>query len=186
VGQVTAFADLPRRRFTVDEVQRMVHGILHEDERLELLEGDLVVGSPQGPAEAAYLNELHARIAAAYQGVGHVRNQSPLDLRPHNLPEPDLAVVRGSARDYRERHPGGRDTLLVIEIAQTSQDLDRRKAAIYAAAGVPTYWLIDLPQSRLEAHSEPTDLGGYRQHVVLVGGQNVRFRVSTFTGTSLT
>ena len=148
-------------------------GILHEDEPLELLEGDLVLVSPQGPLRAAHLTELHGRLTAAYHALGHVRNQLPLDLRPYNLPEPDLAVVRGSARDYRERHPNGKDAWLVVEIAQTSQDLDRRKAIIYAAAGVACYWLIDLPEGRLEMYSDAADVGGYRRTLVLDRGEEV-------------
>ena len=156
---------------------------------MELLEGDLVLVSPQGPLQAAQLNELHARLAAAYHGVGHIRNQSPLDLRPHNLPEPDLAVIKGDVRDYRERHPSGKDTLLVIELAQTSQNLDRRKAAIYAAAGIPTYWLIDLSQGSIEVHTGASDLGGYQRRVVLgrdeqveVPGLGVHWPVADLVG----
>jgi Uma2 family endonuclease len=176
LGRMSAgtVSTLPRRRFTVDEVSRMVQdGILHEDERLELLDGDLVLVSPQGPRHAAQVAELLARLAAAYSGKAHVRPQLPLDLRPYNLPEPDVAVVPGAPRDYRDRHPSGRDAWLVVEIAQTSHDVDRRKAAIYAAGGVEAYWLLDLPQQRLEVHSQPADVGGYRQHVVLAAGEEV-------------
>jgi Uma2 family endonuclease len=148
-------------------------GILHEDERVELLEGDLFLVSPQGPRHSAHVTELNQRLASAYTGKAHVRVQMPLDLRPYNLPEPDLAVVRGSPRDYRDSHPVGRDALLVVEVAQTSQDIDRRKAGIYAAAGVAAYWLIDLPSARLEVHTQPADVGGYRQRTILAVGEEV-------------
>ena len=138
-------ADVQRRRFTVDEVNRMVEeGILGEDEPVELLEGELVIVSPQDPRHAACLVTLTERLAEAYRGVAHVRPQVPLDARPHSLPEPDLAVVKGRPGDYSDRHPSGGDALLVIEIARTSRPIDRRKAGIYAGAGVPVYWLVDL------------------------------------------
>src|SRR5437868_3260205 len=140
-------ADLPRRRFTVDEVHRMLEdGILHEDEPVELLDGELVVVSPQGPAHASLLAGLNPRLAQAYAGPAHVRAHLPLDLRPYNLPEPDLAVISGDPQDYRDHHPRAGEVWLVVEIARTSQELDRKKAIIYAAAGIPVYWLIDLAQ----------------------------------------
>src|SRR5262249_47314064 len=105
--------------------------------------------------------------------IAHVRAQLPLDARPYSLPEPDLAVVRGEPRDYRDRHPTGPDTLLAVEIARTSQALDRRKAGIYAAAGVPVYWLIDLARGQVEVFSGPTEESGYERHEILVRGQEV-------------
>jgi len=151
-------------------------GILHEDEALELLDGELVIVSPQGPAHAAHLAELQQRLADAYRGAAvatHLRSQLPIEARPTDLPEPDLAVVRGNPRDYLDRHPVGRDALLVVEIARTSHDLDRRKASIYSRAGVPVYWLVDLVQHRLELHTQPADEAEYGRHEVLGAGEEV-------------
>jgi Uma2 family endonuclease len=174
VSTETLPADIPRRRFTVDEVSQMVEqGILGEDEHVELLDGELVVMSPQGPPHASRVMELHEALAEAYRGRAHVRSQVPLESRPHNLPEPDVALVRGQVRDYRTRHPTGRDTLLVIEVARTSQRIDRRKIAIYAAAGVPVYWLIDLAKSRVEVFRQPSADASYAQHLVLGVGDDV-------------
>jgi Uma2 family endonuclease len=164
----TLAADLPRRRFTVDEVLRMLQdGILHDDEPVELLDGELVVVSPQGPAHAALLADLAQRLGEVYVGSGHVRPQLPLDLRPYNLPEPDLTVVAGSARDYIDHHPAAPDVWLVVEIARTSHDLDRKKASIYGAAGIPIYWLIDLSLSQVEVFSAPTSQAGYSQRLTV-------------------
>ena len=170
-----AFAtDFPRRRFTVDEVNRMVEdGILDEDEPVELLDGELVVVSPQGPPHAALLAELHLRLTDAYRGMAHVRAQLPLDARPYSLPEPDLAVVRGLARDFRDRHPNGGDVFLAVEIARTSYAIDRKKASLYGAGGVPVYWLVDLANRRLEVFSDPSTDMGFRQHLVLEPGAEV-------------
>lgn len=161
-------ADVQRRRFTVDEVNRMVEeGILGEDEPVELLEGELVIVSPQDPRHAACLVTLTERLAEAYRGVAHVRPQVPLDARPHSLPEPDLAVVKGRPGDYSDRHPSGGDALLVIEIARTSRPIDRRKAGIYAGAGVPVYWLIDLAARQVEMFWGPAGRGAFDQRRVL-------------------
>jgi Uma2 family endonuclease len=166
--------ELPRRRFTVEDVYRMTEdGILNEDEAVELLDGELVLVSPQDPSHAAHLAELHQRLADAYGRDSHIRDQLPLDAKPHSLPEPDLAVVKGQPRDYRDRHPTGRDVRLVIEVARSSQAIDRKKASIYASAQAPVYWLIDLALQRLEVFSEPSNQGSYLQQRVLIAGQDV-------------
>lgn len=160
--------DFPRRLFTVDEVSQMVEkGILREGERVELLDGDLLVVSPQGPAHSARLAALAHTLTRVYGDVAHPRTQMPLDARPYNLPEPDLAVVRGQPLDYQHRHPVGADTLLLIEVANTSQALDRRKIQIYAAAGVPVYWLVDLVARQIEVFSAPTNGGIFARRRVL-------------------
>jgi Uma2 family endonuclease len=162
--------DFPRRLFTVDEVSRMVElGILGEDERVELLDGELLIVSPQSPSHAARLGALALALSDAYRPHAdvHVRQQMPLDARPHSLPEPDLAVVKGNHLDYQERHPIGGEAHLVVEVARTSQALDRRKTRIYATAGVPVYWLIDLVARQIEVFSGPSEGGTFAQRRVL-------------------
>jgi Uma2 family endonuclease len=169
MGEVATREDTawPRHAFTVDEVLRMVAtGSLDEDAHVELLEGDLVEVSPQGPEHAARHTTLRDLLIREYAGLGHVRDQCPLVASKISLPEPDLAVIRGSARDYLVRHPTGADAILVVEVAITSQRLDRRKIGIYAAAGVPEYWLVDLPRGTLDRFATPGP-DGYAAHVVL-------------------
>ena len=129
--------------------------------------------SPQGSRHAARLAELDRCLGDAYRAIAHVRAQLPLDARPYSLPEPDLAVVRGGARDYRDRHPTGGDTLLAIEIASTSQAIDRKKASLYGSAGVPVYWLVDIANRRLEVFSDASPDSGFRRHEVLEPGAEV-------------
>jgi Uma2 family endonuclease len=153
---------LSRRPFTAEDVHGMVEaGILGEDEPVELLAGELVIVSPQAPPHAALISEIEHLLRRAYADA-HVRVQCPLAASADSLPEPDLAVVRGRPRDYLRRHPGGADVVLVVEVAFTSQALDRAKAPIYAAAGVPVYWLLDCLQDRLEVRTEPQAAEGYR------------------------
>ncbi|MBI2898358.1 MAG: Uma2 family endonuclease [Deltaproteobacteria bacterium] len=165
--------ELPRRRFTADEVIRMAEaGILGRDDRVELLEGELVVVPPQGPEHAAETVDLQLRLRV-YEPGAHVRPQLPLAGGSEDLPEPDLAVVRGAPRDYTRRHPTGADTILVVEIARTSQAIDRRKAAIYAQMGVPAYWIIDLAKRRIEVRGDPTPDGEYRSTMLLAESDSV-------------
>lgn len=171
IAQDTAW---PRHAFTVDEVLRMVDsGILDEDAHVELLEGDLVEVSPQGPEHAARHTTLRDHLTIAYAGVGHVRDQCPLVASKFSLPEPDVAVIRGGSKDYETRHPTGADAILVVEVAITSQKLDRRKIGIYAAAGVAEYWLIDLPKRTLDRFRDPGP-AGYALHDVLSLDEHVQ------------
>jgi Uma2 family endonuclease len=151
------------RRFTVDEVLKMVEvGILREDEPLELIGGRLIVVPPQGPEHAVANTDLRDRLLVVYRDLGHVREEKPLRVSDTSLPEPDLAVVRGAVRDYAKTHPQGPQAILVIETAMTSQRADHQKAAEYARGGVPVYWLVDLAARRLEVHTEPQPDGRYR------------------------
>ena len=170
----SAASDLPRRRFTVAEVYRMTaDGILHEDEPVQLLDGELIVVSPQDPSHAACVAELTARLAEAYGRGRHVRCQLPLEATPDSLPEPDVAVVAGQPLDYRGRHPAGRDVCLIVEVARTSQELDHRKAAIYSRGGVPVYWLVDLLARTVAVFSEPTERGTFERQKILAVSQQI-------------
>jgi Uma2 family endonuclease len=152
-----ASQDLVVRRFTADETMRMVEvGILGEDEHIELLDGVLVEMSPQGVRHSRALLRLGERLRSAYQGRAHVREQQPLAVSSFDLPEPDIAVIRGDLVDYLE-HPTARDALLVVEVAWSSQRIDRQKAAAYAAGGVELYWLVDLQARELEVRTSPVD-----------------------------
>ncbi len=145
-----------RRRFTADEVLKMVAtGILREDESLELIDGELVEMSPQGPLHRARTVTIHALLQSVFGATHHVQAHSPVDAGPHSLPEPDLAVVRGDATELEDRHPSGGDVALVVEISVTSQLEDRAKASTYAAGGFAAYWNLDIPARRLTVYTDP-------------------------------
>jgi Uma2 family endonuclease len=174
---------IPRHRLTIDEVQRMVEsGILAEDAAVELLEGELVAVTPQGPAHATGKAVLGALLRRAYVDAC-VRDQDPLECGVFSLPEPDLAVVRGHAQDYAARHPRGDEALLVVEVCRTSQKVDHSKSTLYAAAGVPEYWIVDLLARCITIHREPSgaeysvrEIRSETDAIELPGG--VRFGVS--------
>ncbi len=148
------------RPLTADEVMRMVElGVLREDEPVELLHGALTRVTPKSPEHGA----VHARLVvwlapAAAAAGGHLRSEHPLAVPDDtSLPEPDLAVVEG-AEDPR-RHPT--TALLVVEVAVGSLATDTKiKPALYAAAGVPALWVVDVPARRVEVFAEPGP-GGY-------------------------
>jgi Uma2 family endonuclease len=160
---VARLEEVQHRRFTVDEVERMVQlGILDEDEPVEILEGALVVMPPESPGHATNTERVR-RAIEPHVGPGlHVRSNLPMKASPDSLPVPDVALYRGPFDAFENAHPSGCDALLVVEIALTSHAIDRKKASLYSRAGVPVYWLLDLSGRRLEVHSDPRPAGDYR------------------------
>lgn len=159
-------------------------GIIGEDEPLELMRGELIVVTPQGPQHSYTTGKVADALREAYRGIAFVREEKPLATSETSLPEPDIAVIRGRRDGFARRHPGGSDALLVVETAITSQKTDHEKATEYAASGVPVYWLLDVPARRLEVHREPQPDGRYRVVHVLaptdeveVPEAHVRWRV---------
>jgi Uma2 family endonuclease len=150
-------------RFTVEQYHEMVEaGILGENDRIELIEGNVLQMSPKGPRHVFAVQELLSRLAPLLPAGWHARCQDPLTLSDSE-PEPDIAVVRGARNDYVSRHPGLKDTGLVIEVADASVELDRTiKQRIYAAAGIPTYLLINLAQRQAEIFTQPQDAAARR------------------------
>lgn len=155
--------EVQHRRFTAEEVERMFQlGILAEDEPVELLEGELVVMPPESPGHATNTERVRRALEPHLAPGFHVRSNLPMKAGPDSLPVPDVALYRGPFDAFEDTHPSSREALLVVEIAVTSQAIDRRKASLYSRAGVPVCWLLDLPARRLEVHSDPRPAGDYR------------------------
>jgi len=136
-------------------------GIIGGEEPIELIGGELIVVVPQGPRHRVLRDVVRDVLANGLEPGFHVSTEVPLQVRDDSLPEPDVAILRGNVRDHATRHPGGSDAVLVVEIAITSHALDRQKADLYAAAGVPAYWLIDVPSRRVEVYSEVDESARY-------------------------
>ena len=137
-------------------------GILDEDERVELLEGVIVAMTPQSVPHARRIEWLTRFLVRSLGDEYAVRPQLPLTLGTRNEPEPDLAVVRTDATSELH-HP--QTAVLVIEVAGDSLRRDRRvKAAVYARAGIPEYWVVNLEARAVEAFADPeTASGTYRR-----------------------
>jgi Uma2 family endonuclease len=150
-----------RRRFTVEEYHRMGEaGILRDDERVELIYGEVVQMNPIGSRHAACVKELNWLLSRQLGDEFRVDVQNPVRLDQGLEPQPDLAVVR--ARDYRGSLPGPEDMMLLIEVADTSLAYDRDvKLPMYADAGIREVWIVDLTGGTIERHTDPSG-DGYR------------------------
>ena len=168
------------RPLTRQEFERAgEQGLFGPEERLELVGGEVIRKmSPQSGAHAAAISRIEQALRQAF-GEGHiVRVQMPLALGVHSEPEPDVAVVAGSVADFDHDHPTS--ARLVVEVADSTLRFDRRvKGSLYALAGVPEYWLLNLPDRVLEVHREPAAMAGgtfkhhYRSLSRLVEGDSV-------------
>jgi Uma2 family endonuclease len=152
------------RRWTKGEYSRMAALGWFEGERVELVEGEVIVATPQNFAHVAATARTSKVLETAFGQGAWVRTQMPLDLGDYSHPEPDVSMVPGGLEDYSD-HP--RSALLVLEVSDTTLGYDRmRKAAMYADAGIPEYWILNLVDRRLEVHRDPAS-GQYSKVVAL-------------------
>src|SRR5215467_11843109 len=144
------------RRWTRREYNRLIElGVLHEDEPIELLAGRLVVREPQRTPHAMATQLAAEALRTAFGPGWSVRVQLPIALDAESEPEPDVAVVGGSPRDYPTEHPSA--PALVVEVAHASLRADRLlKARLYARAGIAEYWIVNLVDRVLEVYRSPT------------------------------
>ena len=158
------------RRWSRREYDRLIElGILHEDEPIELLAGRLVVAEPKRPPHAVATDLVASALRRAFGPGWTVRTQAPIALDDFSEPEPDLAVVPGDPRHYRDAHPAR--PVLAVEIAETSLRLDRGlKHRLYAGAGLEEYWIVNLVDGVLEVYRDPARRrrrGSYRSVEIL-------------------
>jgi Uma2 family endonuclease len=165
--------DEPTRIDTVKYFALVESGVLTEDDRVELLEGVIVAVPPQNPLHASSTMVLEHALLRCVDNRAAVRTQCPLVLGASSVPEPDVALVPGTDRDYYEAHP--RTALLVVEVADTSLPQDRlSKSRIYAAAGIPEYWILNLRDRLLEVMRDPDPATGvYRDLRTLGAGDTI-------------
>src|SRR5688572_27763630 len=145
----------PRRhRLTVADYHRMGEvGILPPDARVELIDGELIDMAPIGSLHAGKVNRLVKLLAQVVGDDAVLVVQNPVELGEYTAPQPDLALARPRADFYERRHPGPKDLRLVIEVADTSERLDRDvKVGLYARHRIPETWLVDLRAKCLERY----------------------------------
>jgi Uma2 family endonuclease len=143
------------RRWTRLEYDRLIEaGLFRPGERLELLAGHLVVREPQGSLHATAVGLVEDVLRDCFGAGWVVRVQMPIALDVESEPEPDVAVVPGARRDYELAHPA--QPVLLVEVSESSLDDDRGdKASLYARAGVPDYWIVNLISRSLEVRRAP-------------------------------
>ena len=176
---------------TVDQFHLMIrNGILLDGDPIELIDGLMVRKdrSARGeslmrhnPRQALLVSRLQRCLTLPSASAGwYLRIQLPVTLNDISAPEPDIAVVRGTEENYADRHPGPADLPLVIEVADSSLGTDRStKQRLYATAGVPQYWLVNLPESQVEVYEQPdSTTGKYAHQTIFKPSQTVAWNLS--------
>ena len=152
------------RLFTVDDYYRMAEtGILTQDDRVELIEGEIITMSPIGNRHGSCVMRLIA-VFGALAGKDFILNaQNPVRLNNYSEPQPDISLLKPRNDYYSQGHPTPDDVLLVIEVSDTTLAFDRLiKVPLYARAEVPEVWIADLTGDGVEAYSEPVN-GNYQK-----------------------
>jgi Uma2 family endonuclease len=140
-------------------------GILAEDERVELIHGEVVVMSPIGSPHAGHVRRITSFLGERVRGSAVLSVQNPVVLADGLEPQPDVALLLPREDFYTDRHPGPSDVLLLVEVADSSLSYDEgEKAALYASSGVAEYWLVDLVRLAVHVHTRPSPVG-YRSIV---------------------
>lgn len=155
----------PIWRLSVEQYHLMIQsGILTEDDAVELLEGWLITKMSKNRPHSLSTQLTREALAAVVPAGWYVDDQEPITTADSE-PEPDVVVVRGSRRDYTDRHPSPGEVAFVVEVAEATLQRDRTlKLRIYASAGIPVYWLLNLPERLLEVYSNPAGTGEQAQY----------------------
>ena len=167
---------LVRRLINVEEYTRMIEaGILTEQDKVELINGEIIEMSPSGSKHAAIIDRISNFLVSLLHKKVIIRDQSPVVTNSQSAPEPDIAVLKPKSDFYANRHPRATDTLLVIEVADSSLSTDREvKLPLYAKAGIPEYWIINLEKNEIEAHRSPQE-DIYTLREILRPGKTITF-----------
>jgi Uma2 family endonuclease len=164
--------EVKRRRFTVHDYHLMGEaGILHEDDRVELIEGEIVEMTAIGTRHFSCVNGLTRLLVVSFGDEAIISVQNPVRLNEYTEPQPDLAVIR--PRDYRESLPEPDDVLLLIEVSETTLPYDRGvKLPLYARAGIREVWIVDLSGETIGRYTGPS-ANGYRRVEQMRRGQTL-------------
>lgn len=145
------------KRFTLDEYHKLIElGLLHEDDHIQLINGELIQMVSKGTAHETCLRKLWKELPKVIGDRATLQSQAPITLPPNSEPEPDFAIVQNRDDDYFSAHPRPTDVLLVMEVADSSLGYDQDvKIPLYAQAGIADYWIFNLFDNHLECYSEP-------------------------------
>jgi Uma2 family endonuclease len=164
----------PLYRLSVEQYEAMVaSGAFTKRDRFHLINGYLVARMTQNPPHSTADDLCGQALDRTLPAGWYVRAGKPVRLPSQvSKPEPDRCVVRGGIRDYLRRDPGPADIALVVEISETSLREDRKLGQLYAAAGIPVYWIVNLVHRQVEAHTDPGP-GGYGSRRIFKPGRRV-------------
>jgi Uma2 family endonuclease len=157
--QANMSVQVARRYFNVTEFYRMAAaGVFSEDDRVELIEGEILEMSPIGSRHAACVGRLTELFSQQAGSRAIVWVQNPIRLNDYSEPLPDIALLKRRADFYAEHHPTPADVFLIVEVADTSIDYDRNiKLPIYAQANIPEVWLVNLSKNIVEIYTQPAN-----------------------------
>jgi Uma2 family endonuclease len=163
-----------KRRFNITEYYRMAEtGILSEDDRVELIEGEIIKMAPIGSRHAGCVSRLNTLFNRLVSETTLVSVQNPVRLSDFSEPQPDISLLKVRDDFYSNSHPTPADVLLIIEVSDTSLDYDRNiKIPLYAASLIPEVWLVNLIKDIVEIYREPRD-GMYREVRYVRRGESV-------------
>jgi Uma2 family endonuclease len=165
--------EVRKKRFTVDEYEQMGRaGIFGEDDRVELIDGGIVEMTPIGSQHAGCVTRITNLFARRVGDRAIVSVQNPIRLGVHDEPQPDVVLLRPRDDFYSRFHPGPHDVLLVIEVSDASTVYDRdTKVPLYARAGIPDAWRVDIQADLVEVYRDPSPEGYSQMQSVRRGGR---------------
>ncbi len=145
------------KRFTLSEYHRLIElGFLTEDDRVELIRGELIQMAAKGTLHSVCNTKLFRELDRLIGIRSVVRGQEPIILPADSEPEPDIVIARGQADDYLSAHPQPENILLVIEVSDSTLAYDQNtKLALYSEALISDYWIFNLVANQLELYSQP-------------------------------
>lgn len=169
----------PRRlRFTVDEYYKMIElGMLKDYEKAEIIEGELIQKMPIGKKHSAVVEKLNEILRDRLGKSVSLRNQQPVKFDDYNEPEPDLAILQRREDFYSDKKPVPKDVLLLIEVSDATLRYDRdTKLTLYAEAGIPEVWIVNLPNDIVEVHQKPS-VGIYQLTKIFKRGEQIESNI---------
>jgi Uma2 family endonuclease len=178
-----AVPNLPLYQFTVEQYQQAEAEGLFGSDRVELIHGYVIRRGPMNPPHAVSVGRVQHQVEALLPVGWCLRSQMDVTLS-HSQPMPDAAVVVGANDDYSKRHPLSAEVALIVEVADSSLEEDRTiKMPIYAANRIPIYWIVNIPERKLEVHSRPVAGKNprYRDVLALAETESVTFSVGQST-----
>lgn len=166
------------KRFTVAEYHRLAElGFFVESDRVELIKGEIVQMAAKGTRHSTFNRRLIRELSKLLGVLATLQSQDPIIIPEYSEPEPDIAILRNREDDYVNAHPSPADTLLLIEIADsTLSDAQKVKLPLYAEAGISDYWIFNLVEDCLESYSESYQVQGkfgYRRKLIFLSDESV-------------
>lgn len=164
----------PKRRFSVEEYHRLARsGILKEEDKVELVQGEIVEMSPIGPKDASTVTRMVRLLTEIFKDQYLISPQNPIQLGLDSEPEPDIVILKEKADFYATCHPKAEEVIFIIEVADSTLQYDKEvKLALYAQSGIAEYWIVDLQAHQLMIHSFP-DGNTYQQLECFQSGEDV-------------